>query len=223
MGSGIFVTGTDTGVGKTRIASALLRAFAQAGKSAVGMKPVAAGRENGRWEDVDAVMRASNVSVPRELVNPYAFEPPIAPHIAARLAGVEIDLENIARAYAALALRADVVVVEGAGGFMIPLNARQSSADLARRLGLPIVLVVGMRLGCLNHALLTHHAVQDAGLECAAWVANCIDPDMPYLQENIMSLRERLPCPLLTIEPYQPAAEAEISLSSLAPLLRNPA
>ena len=142
MGRGFFVTGTDTGVGKTLVACALLRAFARTGKSVVGMKPIAAGREAGRIADVEALARASTVSAGPQIVNPYAFEPAIAPHIAAELAGMEIDLESIARAYGELSRMADIVVVEGVGGFLVPLNAAQTGADLATRLRLPIVIVI---------------------------------------------------------------------------------
>src|SRR5882724_1204043 len=154
---GYFVTGTDTGVGKTRIATALLRAFASRGLRAVGMKPVAAGceRVDGALvnEDVTALMAASTVAAPVELINPYRFQSAIAPHLAAELAGETISLQRIGDAYVALAARADRVVVEGAGGFLVPLNEREDFGDLARLLELPVVLVVGMRLGCLNHAL----------------------------------------------------------------------
>jgi dethiobiotin synthetase len=206
MASGFFVTGTDTGVGKTRVACALLGAFAAAGRRAVGMKPVAAGSEQGRWEDVEALAQAGNVQAPRALRNPYAFEAAIAPHIAAELNGARIDIDTIARAYGDLASRADVVVVEGAGGFLIPLGARDTSADLACRLGLPVVLVVGMRLGCLNHALLTAEAIRARGLRLAGWVANCILPDMPHVDRNISTLEERLGCALLGVLPHHPGA-----------------
>jgi dethiobiotin synthetase len=221
VGQGFFVTGTDTGVGKTLVACALLRAFARTGKSVVGMKPVAAGREAGRWADVEALAHASTVSAGRQIVNPYAFEPAIAPHIAAELAGLEIDLEPIARAYEELSRLAEVVVVEGAGGFLVPLNARQTGADLAMRLGLPMVLVVGMRLGCLNHALLTRRQIEGSRLRCAGWVANCILPDMPHLDGNIRALGERLDCPLLGVLPFQPdlGAMQAARLLSLEPLL----
>jgi len=199
---GFFVTGTDTGVGKTRVACALLHAFAATGCSVVGMKPVAAGREDGHFHDVTALMAASSVAAPGALVNPYAFDPAIAPHIAAARSGVAIELERITSAYASLSALADVVVVEGAGGYMIPLNQRQTSADLARALALPVVLVVGMRLGCLNHALLTRLAIAASGLACAGWVANCIDPSMDGLAENIASLEQRLDSPLLGRVPF---------------------
>jgi dethiobiotin synthetase len=199
---GFFVTGTDTGVGKTLVSCGLLSAFARSGSSVIGMKPVAAGSEEGRWADVDALAGASNVMADPGLTNPYAFDPAIAPHIAAELAGVKIEVEVIARAYEALSRLAECVVVEGIGGFLVPLNARQTGADLAIRLGLPLVLVVGMRLGCLNHALLTRGQIEHSRLRCAGWVANCILPDMPYLKENIDALRERLGCPLLGVVPH---------------------
>lgn len=203
MGRGLFVTGTDTGVGKTLLACALLRAFASGGRPVVGMKPVAAGSENGRWADVDALAAASTVDALPSLVNPYAFEPAIAPHIAAELAGRKIEIDAIARAYAELARRAEVVVVEGVGGFVVPLTSRETTADLARRLALPIVLVVGMRLGCLNHALLTRRQIAASGLRCAGWVANCIVPDMPQLEANVRALEDRLECRLLGAVPFQ--------------------
>ena len=221
MGQGYFITGTDTGVGKTLIACALLDAFARTGKSVVGMKPVAAGREAGRFADVEALTHASTVSARPQIVNPYAFEPAIAPHIAAELAGVEIALEPIASAYEELSRLAELVVVEGVGGFLVPLNATQTGADLAKRLGLPIVLVVGMRLGCLNHALLTRRQIEGSRLRCAGWVANCILPDMPHLDGNIRALEQRLDCPLLGVVPFrQNPGPAQTSLMlSLGPLL----
>ena len=220
MGQGFFVTGTDTGVGKTLVACALLHAFADAGKSVAGMKPIAAGCEAGRWADVDALTGASTVRAPLRTANPYAFEQAVAPHIAAELSGIEIDLEEIVRAYEELSRLADVVVVESAGGFLVPLNARQTSADLAMRLGLPVVLVVGMRLGCLNHALLTRQQIEASGLLCAGWVANCILPDMPYLDGNIRALQQRLACPLLGTVPFQrePVAARVAQLLSIGRL-----
>lgn len=221
MGQGFFVTGTDTGVGKTLLACALLNAFARTGKSVVGMKPVAAGREAGRWADVEALARASTVHAESRIANPYAFEAAIAPHLAAELAGVEIDLETIVRAYEELSRLADVVVVEGAGGFLVPLNARQTGAALAMRLGLPVVLVVGMRLGCLNHALLTRRQIEASRLRCAGWVANCILPELPQLDGNIRALEQRLDCPLLGVAPFlhEPVPASVAALLSLEPLL----
>lgn len=196
------MTGTDTGVGKTRVACALLRAFAASGHSVVGMKPVGAGIENGRYADVDALAAASTVQAQASLVNPYAFELPIAPHIAASLSGVTINLDIIEGAYRALAALADIVIVEGAGGFVIPLNATETSADLARKLALPVVLVVGMRLGCLNHALLTRRAIADYGLECAGWICNAIDAQMLHVEQNRQALIERLDTPLIGTIPH---------------------
>jgi len=201
MMRGFFITGTDTGVGKTLIACALLHAFARAGRRVVGMKPVAAGAARKAAglsnEDVVQLRAAANVEAPLELVNPYCFEPPIAPHLAAAQANVEIELDVIARAYAALATRAEVVIVEGVGGWRAPLNAMQDGADLAARLGLPVILVVGIRLGCLNHALLTAHAIEERGLVCAGWIANRIDPRMPEADRNVSALEQRLLAPLL--------------------------
>jgi dethiobiotin synthetase len=210
---GFFITGTDTGVGKTLVACALLHAFARTGLRVIGMKPVAAGAEQTGAdllnEDVAALARASNVQAPRSLVNPYCLAPPIAPHIAARLAGVEIDLGRLTRAFDALSARADCVIVEGAGGFVVPLGPSLDSSQLARALALPVVLVVGMRLGCLNHALLTRGAIARTGLRLAGWVANHIDPHMLCEDENVQALRERLDAPLLARIAHDPRSTAE--------------
>jgi len=203
------VTGTDTEVGKTVVAAGLLRAFGRSGRGAVGMKPVAAGIEDGRYADVERHRAAGNRAAPAHLVNPYAFEPPIAPHIAASLAGTAIRIERIVAAHHELAALADVVVVEGAGGFMIPLNERETSADLAVALGAPVILVVGLRLGCLNHALLTQEAIRARGLAFAGWVANVIAPGMPHLERNVETLVERLHAPLLGEIPYRPGITAD--------------
>ena len=216
---GYFITGTDTGVGKTRAACALLRALVQADMRAVGMKPVAAGAvrdaEGLLNEDVAALCAASAFVAPRALVNPYCFEPAIAPHIAAERAGVKIDADKIVAAFDALALTADAVVVEGAGGFCIPLGDELDSAGLAARLGLPVVLVVGMRLGCLNHALLTAQAIRARGLTRAGWVANGIDPGMVAVAENVSALAQRLRAPLLADGAYSPSAQPEMSVDRL--------
>lgn len=198
---GFFVTGTDTGVGKTLVACALLNAYARQGLRAVGMKPVAAGAaEKGARlvnDDVMALAAASSVTAAPELVNPYCFAPPIAPHIAAAEAGVSIDLQRIRRAYLALAATADRVIVEGAGGFRVPLGRDGDTAHLAVMIGLPVVLVVGMRLGCINHALLTADAVRASGLVFAGWVANHVDPAMSRADENVATLEARLGAPLV--------------------------
>lgn len=204
-----FVTGTDTGVGKTLISCALLHAFAAQGKSVVGMKPVAAGCDtDGLNEDVKQLRAASNILASLGQINPYSFFNPIAPHIAARNAGVSISLGRILESYDALAAQADVVIVEGAGGFQVPLNDTQDSADLTVALGLPVILVVGMRLGCLNHALLTMRAIDDCGLTCAGWVANILAPDMAALDENIQALQQRIHAPLLGVVKHQTAPDA---------------
>ncbi|ABB74436.1 dethiobiotin synthase [Nitrosospira multiformis] len=219
MGKGYFVTGTDTGVGKTRVTCALLHAFAATGKTVVGMKPVAAGCENGMWPDVELLAAASNISVQREHINPYALVPPIAPHIAADRAGIEIDLEVIRQAHLELKKKADIVIVEGAGGFLVPLNDHEDSVALVQALGLAVLLVVGMRLGCINHALLTAHAVRAAQIPLAGWVANRIDPEMAVFKENVLALEQRLDCPLLGILPYDQNHDAR-DLSSLLDIAR---
>lgn len=208
MQQSYFIVGTDTNVGKTYVASALLRYFAAKGIKAVGMKPVASGCEPGSYgiwqgqlmnDDVVALHEAGNVAAPLELINPYRFAPAIAPHIAAEEVGVEIDLDLIVRSYHALAEMADMVVVEGAGGFFVPVNASQTLADLAVKLSLPVILVVGMRLGCINHALLTVEAIKTRGLVLAGWVANQLEPDMPMFAENLASLQQRIDAPCLSV------------------------
>lgn len=197
---GVFIAGTDTGVGKTLVACALLRGLAATGLRVVGMKPVAAGatRRRGAWhnEDVALLRAAGNVDAPQAWINPYCFAPAIAPHIAAREAGSTIRMTPIVRCYAQLARRADVVVVEGVGGLVVPLGRTFDAADIPGRLSLPVVLVVGLRLGCLNHALLTVEALQSRGLRLAGWIANRIDPDMARAKQNLQELRRRIKAPL---------------------------
>lgn len=207
---GIFVTGTDTGVGKTRVATALLRAFVAAGGRGVGMKPVAAGVDPAAAlnADVAALVAAGNVQAPLADVNPFAFAPAIAPHVAAKAAGRAIDLDRIAAAYGALARRADLVVVEGAGGALVPLDEQRDMLDIASRLGLPVLLVVGMRLGCLNHALLSAVAIRARGLELVGWVANRIDPAMAAVAESLATLDRRLAAPRWDDLAWQSAAAA---------------
>ena len=222
---GFFVTGTDTGVGKTLTCCALLYGFAALGKSVIGMKPIAAGAVESAGgllnDDVVLLRAASNVDAPLALVNPYCFKPPIAPHIAALQAGVRIDIARIAQAFVQLATRADVVIVEGVGGFCVPLNNSEDSADLVQCLGLPVILVVGMRLGCLNHALLTAHAIRAHGIRLAGWIANRIDPAMAVAADNIAALAERLAAPLLGEIEFAAAPDpqriaSELDLSNLA-------
>ncbi|MEP7276830.1 MAG: dethiobiotin synthase, partial [Betaproteobacteria bacterium] len=197
----VFITGTDTGVGKTRVAQALLRAHVAAGRRAVGMKPVAAGIGPGESvnADVAALARAGNVDAPLADRNPYAFAPAVAPHLAAAATGVAIDLATIAAAYARLAARADVVIVEGAGGALVPLDARHDMLDIALCLRLPVLLVVGLRVGCLNHAFLSERAIRARGLVLAGWVANAIGPGMVLQDENVAALSRRLAAPCFAV------------------------
>ncbi|MBW8371844.1 MAG: dethiobiotin synthase [Thiobacillus sp.] len=200
---GLFVTGTDTGVGKTRVAVALIHALRAQGLRVAAMKPVSAGSAPGGLnEDVEVLLQAANVAADIRDVNPYAFAPAIAPHIAAQQAGRRIELDVIAAAYSRLAAAADVVVVEGAGGWRVPLNDREDMADLAQRLDLPVVLVVGLRLGCLNHALLTAESIANRHVPWAGWVANHVDPGMDCQAENIAALRARLPSPCLGVQDF---------------------
>jgi len=196
---GLFVTGTDTGVGKTVACVALLHALVASGVRAIGMKPIAAGVDEGSDvnADVAALAAAGNVDAPLADRNPYAFLEPIAPHIAAMHEGVTIDLARIAQAYARLAARADVVIVEGAGGVLVPLGPRCDMLDIPKRLALPVVLVVGVRLGCLSHALSAELAVRARGLRLAGWIATRIDPAMTQADASVAALRERLPAPLI--------------------------
>lgn len=206
-----FVTGTDTGVGKTLVCCSLLHAFAARNNKVAGMKPVAAGcAENDVNDDVKELRKATNILASLGQINPYSFLHPIAPHIAARNSGVQINLERILESYNELASQADVVIVEGAGGFLVPLNETQDIADLVETLGIPLIVVVGIRLGCLNHALLTQQAINTRGLECAGWVANILQPDMSALDENIQSLQQRISAPLLGIIQYQSPADPRL-------------
>jgi len=211
-----FITGTDTGVGKTLVSCALMHAFAASGKRVAGFKPVAAGCDDDEHnEDAKRLRALSSVQATYGQINPYCLPHPIAPHLAARHAGVRIDFKRIMASYRELAGQTDEVIVEGAGGFCVPLNEKQDSADLAKEIDLPVILVVGMRLGCINHALLTMRAIAEYQLECAGWVANVLDADMPSLQENIDSLRERIAAPLLGVVPYQMQPDAGMTASHL--------
>jgi dethiobiotin synthetase len=207
-----FVTGTDTGVGKTLISSALLYGLSQAGLKAAGMKPLAAGAEMREGvlhnDDVFQLEAASSLALPRDLVVPYLLREPAAPHIAAALEQTAIDPQRLLSAYAQIAAQAESVVVEGVGGFRVPLTDDFDTADLAEKLQLDVILVVGLRLGCLNHALLTAEAIAARGLRLAGWVANQIDPAMPHQQENIDALSQRLSAPLLGVVPHMAQASA---------------
>jgi dethiobiotin synthetase len=160
---------------------------------------------------VQQLRAASNVSASNQQVNPYSFVPAIAPQLAAQLADVIIDFSVIAKSYQELAAEADVVIVEGAGGFLLPLNDKQDGGDLARALGLPVILVVGMRLGCLNHALLTVEAISSRGLILAGWVANMVDKNMAMQDENVVALKQRIEAPLLGVVPYMQVPDAGVA------------
>lgn len=209
-----FVAGTDTGAGKTLVAAALLAAAARRGLRTVGVKPVASGcyRVAGELRNDDALMLARAMSEPLDyaLVNPVALEPAIAPHIALAEAGLSLGAADLAaRCGPALASAAEFAVVEGAGGWRVPLNAHETLADTAAALALPVILVVAMRLGCINHALLSAEAIRRDGLRLAGWVANYVDPSMDRPAENLATLERWLPAPLLGTIPHLNSPEAE--------------
>ncbi|EEG10100.1 dethiobiotin synthase [Pseudogulbenkiania ferrooxidans] len=204
---GYFVTGTDTDIGKTHAAVKLIERWRAEGQRVLAMKPVASGCEvlpDGRWSnsDVERLVAATG-QTDLELMNPYRFLPPISPHIAARQAGVDISLEVIGAHYRRLAESADVVLVEGAGGWLAPLTECLFMKDLAQVLRLPVILVVGMRLGCINHALLTVRAIEAAGLPLAGWVANRVVPEQAAYAENLATLQAHIAAPLLLEIPYE--------------------
>ncbi len=172
-----FITGTDTGIGKTWCSLALIKQLKQQGLRVAGMKPIASGCENGKNSDAEQILAASSLALPYEIVNPYAFEPAIAPHIAAQQVGQTIELQILIEKYKQLAALADAVVIEGAGGWRVPINASQSLKDMVLAIDAKVILVVGLRLGCINHALLTAEAIQRDGCTLAAWIANPIDPE----------------------------------------------
>jgi len=209
-----FVAGTDTEIGKTLTSSAMLYALVRRGVRACGMKPVAAGAvlKNGMLhnDDADQLAEAGNVSLPQSLTTPFMLEEPAAPHIAAALEGRQIDPVPILAAYLEIAALTDATVVEGVGGFRVPLTDEYDTADLAQQLALPVVLVVGLRLGCINHALLTVEAIQSRGLKLVGWVANTLELEFNFADENIAALEARIPAPLLGRVPRlsQPSAAA---------------
>jgi dethiobiotin synthetase len=193
---GYFITGTDTGVGKTVVTLGLMAHLQAQGKAVVAMKPVASGCERTTTgllnDDALRLQRESSVALPYALINPYAFAPPVAPHIAAAMSGVTIDIDTIRAAFDEISGMADCVLVEGVGGWQVPLNADETLADLARALDLEVILVVGIRLGCLNHALLTADSILATGCKPAGWIANRLPPGADYAAENINTLKSRL-------------------------------
>lgn len=208
----LYVTGTDTGIGKTMASTALLHALRRQGHTAVGMKPVASGCEHTpqgwRNEDALALQSASAPQPDYATLNPYALPAPLAPELAAADVGVTLSLEPIAQAFAQLRAQAEVVVVEGVGGWAAPLSADLDQADLVRALKLPVVLVVGIRLGCINHARLSAAAIAADGLDCIGWIANEVDPQMERIEENIGMLRQRLAMPCWGRIGWRPGADA---------------
>lgn len=215
-----FITGTDTEIGKTFVSCAMLHAYAQQGISSVGMKPIAAGAEwqEGAWhnEDVDQLCAVSSVKADVNLVAPYLMRTPAAPHIVAKAEQVEISLPHILQSYQALQPQAQAVLVEGAGGFIVPIDDQHSMVDLAQHLNLPVILVVGLRLGCINHALLTVQAIAASGLRLAGWVANTVDANMLYLDDNVAALSQRIAAPCLGVLPrFASSASPELASSYL--------
>jgi dethiobiotin synthetase len=214
-----FVTGTDTEIGKTLVSSALLYALRQQGVRAAGMKPVAAGAElrDGVWhnEDVDMLLAAAPLKLASSLTTPCLLRTPAAPHIAAALEGVRIDPQKILDSYAQVKQLAEAVVVEGVGGFRVPLTDNYDTADLAQQLGLPVVLVVGLRLGCISQALLTAEAIAARGLVLAGWVANTVDPAMAHADANVEAIEARLNAPLLGRLPRLSVATAAAAAAYL--------
>lgn len=223
-GRGIFVTGTDTDVGKTVVACALVRGFRALGARVAVMKPVASGAartpQGLRNADALALMQAAGTDAPYEIVNPYCFEPPVSPHIAAKEAGIEVDTAMIRRNFEMLAAGSDWVVVEGAGGWFAPINAHQTMADLTWALSVPALMVVGLKLGCLNHAQLTRIGIESHGVSFAGWIASAVDPAMARAEENLAALERLLGEPALALIPHSPAA-ATLVLSRIAQQLAH--
>lgn len=219
---GVFVTGTDTGVGKTVVACALVRALRAQGLRVAVMKPVASGALETpaglRNADALALMDAagSGADMAYEEVNPYCFEPPVSPHIAAKEAGIEIDTSLIKHKYDALAARSDWVIVEGAGGWFAPINTHQTMADLAWALSIPALMVVGLRLGCLNHAQLTRLGIEAQGVTLLGWIASGVDPQMDRSPENLAALERLLGEAPLAVIPHLAGAELNVTLTDVA-------
>ncbi len=214
MAQAFFITGTDTDAGKTSVAAGLLCAAKQQGCSTLAMKPVASGcdmsAEGLRNSDALALIAQSTVPLPYTQINPYAFAPAIAPHIAAQEAGVELSVADLYRtAQVILQQQADFTLIEGAGGWRVPISATEFLSDFAIALQLPVILVVGVKLGCINHALLTAQAIINDGLELAGWVANVVDPSCARLAENLATLQQLMPAPCLAEVPHLTSASAE--------------
>jgi len=218
MTHGYFITGTDTDAGKTWATLALMAHFKQQGKTVIGMKPVAAGciMQDGQLKNADALLLQSHASIQAayELVNPYAYELPVSPHIAGRDNPVVLD--EVLTCFNALKQQAEVILVEGAGGWLAPINHHQDISDLATSLALPVIMVVAIRLGCINHAKLTFRAIQQSGVSCAGWIATCTGHGMLAQEENIHTIAAALGVPLLGVLPYTEVAD----FNALAAYLR---
>jgi dethiobiotin synthetase len=210
---GYFIAGTDTGVGKTRVTCALLQAFRASGKRAAGMKPVATGalrRHSGLIsDDVEQIALNSTKINARSALNPYIFEPPVSPDIAAEIAGICIETNVIVAKYRQIAAEADVVLVEGTGGWLCPIGAATTMADVAVALGIPVLLVVGLRLGCISHALLTAESIRRRGCTLAGWIGNRVDPDYLLPDANLATLTRMLGAAPLALLDYRPAAASD--------------
>lgn len=225
MHNTFFIAGTDTDVGKTHVTAGLLAAARHLGLSTLGIKPLASGcsptAEGLRNSDALALIAQSSLKLAYSKVNPFAFEPAVAPHIAAENIGIELSAKSLLQACAtALAQPVDLCLIEGAGGWYVPLSAAETLADFARRLQVPVILVVGMRLGCISHALLSYEAIQRDGLQCAGWIANTIDPDMPYLEENIHTLKQHIPAPCLAQLSWHDELSADRLVQECLPALK---
>jgi dethiobiotin synthetase len=225
MEQGYFITGTDTNAGKTWATIALMRYFKQQGKTVAGMKPVASGcsfqsaareRQDGQLKNEDALLIQENASlqIDYDLINPYAYELPVSPHIA----GINnpVNLAKIVESFNVLKELAEIVMVEGVGGWYAPLNDYEDISDLAKTLALPVIIVVAIRLGCINHAKLTWQAIQHSGIQCAGWIAVCVDSDMLKLDENIRTIKTALNAPLLGVLPYLASADFDLLAGQLA-------
>ncbi len=219
MSKGVFITGTDTGIGKTRFTLALMDELKKRGKSASGMKPIASGASlnNGKLinEDASLIMQRCSKPVDYELINPVVFELPVAPHIAASQKKETIDLGKITACYKQLASNCENVVVEGVGGWRVPVSNKLSMVDLVRALDLPVILVVGLRLGCINHAILTAEAIRADGLSLQGWVSNKLDKDCLCAEETIATLKESLACPYIANLPYMEDFELDKALDRI--------
>jgi len=212
--SGFFITGTDTGVGKTELALALTKYFANSGKRVAAYKPVAAGAERVdgilQNEDAQGLRQAASIEQSYAETNPCCFAAAVAPHIAAQESGQPIDMQDLVQGYKKLAARSDIQIVEGAGGWCVPLNATQDMSHLAKALDLPVILVIGLRLGCINHALLSVQAIKACGLRLAGFVLNSLQTDMPREKNNILALTERIEAPCIAVVPWQQKTKSQL-------------